>query len=515
MNNNLLKAVEMLSSREGYYLPIIKAKIFRDIEKTSDSLPLSQLIIEHKNGIWGQDFIEDGVEVKVLRSPDFRHGFIDVDNAEKRFVSRTDYDKHKLVFGDILVIKSNGSQDLVGKSQLFDVHEEYIIPSNFVLRLRPDLEKVDPYYLDLFLKSPQSLMWRVESQTTTTGLRNLKTKEYLGTKVPLPSLQIQKFVVNFYKSCVEGHFEQNALFVIEEYKNIYQLINELELLNSNIEKQYAIVQKIKQSILQDAIQGKLVKQDENDEPASVLLEKIRQEKERLIKEKKIKKEKPLPPIKDEEKPFDLPKGWEWVRLRDITAKIGSGSTPRGGKDVYVESGVKFIRSQNVWNDGLKLNDIVYIPEQINEKMKGTIVKPRDLLLNITGASIGRCCIVPTSFDIGNVNQHVSIIRLIDNQLVEYVHYCLISRYIQDIIMSTQVGISREGLSIAKLSEFLIPIPPLGELKRIVEKVRQLMSLCDELEKSIEGSKQQSENLMKAVLQEAFTIKEQETVDVFN
>ncbi|WP_433947914.1 restriction endonuclease subunit S [Bacillus tropicus] len=285
------------------------------------------------------------------------------------------------------------------------------------------------------------------------------------------------------------------------------LLNQFDIIFDSSES----VQELEALILDMAIRGKLVSQDTSDEPASILLEKIKKEKEQLIQEKKIKKEKLLPQIKEEEKPFELPDGWEWVRLQSLIKKIGAGSTPRGGKAVYVDSGVKFIRSQNVWNDGLYLNGVAYITEEINNKMSGSIVKPNDLLLNITGGSIGRCCIVPSNFDVGNVNQHVSIIRLVDNNdtLRQYLHCCLISSYIQETIMSTQVGISREGLSISKLSEFLIPIPPLNEQKRIVEKLNQLMSFCDKLKERLEKKQRREDKLNLSVFS---TLAKSQTVE---
>jgi type I restriction enzyme S subunit len=124
-------------------------------------------------------------------------------------------------------------------------------------------------------------------------------------------------------------------------------------------------------------------------------------------------------------------------------------------------------------------------------------------MNITGGSIGRCCIVPDNFDIGNINQHVSIVRVVDYSIKEFLHTVLISPYIFNSIMNIQVGISREGLSITKLAKFLIPIPPLAEQKRIVEREDLLMRLCDELENNIQQSKKNSERLMQSVLQDVF------------
>lgn len=113
---------------------------------------------------------------------------------------------------------------------------------------------------------------------------------------------------------------------------------------------------------------------------------------------------------DDEIPFEISENWSWIRLSQLTTKIGAGSPPTGGRAVYLSEGVKFIRSQNVYNDGLRLNDIAYISDETNKKKSGSIVCPKDILLNITGGSIGRCAIVPDDFDVANVNQHVKIMR---------------------------------------------------------------------------------------------------------
>ena len=258
---------------------------------------------------------------------------------------------------------------------------------------------------------------------------------------------------------------------------------------------------LRQKILDLAIRGKLVPQDPSDEPASVLLEKIREEKARMVKEGKLKKKD----IKNDsiiyvgednlhyekfqdgtvkcienEIPFELPEGWAWSRLHPLTIKIGAGSTPAGGAAVYSNSGIKFIRSQNVYDNGLVLNDVAYISEEINQKKSGSIVKPQDILLNITGGSIGRCALVPDDFDIANVNQHVLIIRLVEVSLRQYIHSVIISPYIQEQILSKQVGSGRGGLSAETTSSFLIPIPPIQEQYAIQDKLQQCISCVSEI-----------------------------------
>ena len=285
--------------------------------------------------------------------------------------------------------------------------------------------------------------------------------------IPVPPEAEQKRIVEKIRE---------VLPYVDTYRTAY---SEAESLNN------VFPDRLKKSILQEAVQGKLVPQDPADEPASVLLERIRDEKEKLIKAGKIKRDKHESVIFrrdnshyekrgseevciDEELPFDIPENWSWCRLSELCIKIGAGSTPTGGKAVYVSEGIKFIRSQNVYNDGLRLNDVAYITEETNSKKLGSIVQAKDILLNITGGSIGRCAIVPDDFDIANVNQHVMIIRLVDPVIRQWIHAILISEYIQNLIMDVQVGVSREGLSATKLMNFLIPIPPIREQKRILE-----------------------------------------------
>ncbi|WP_324726735.1 restriction endonuclease subunit S [Pseudomonas chlororaphis] len=259
------------------------------------------------------------------------------------------------------------------------------------------------------------------------------------------------------------------------------------------------IKKLRELILELAVRGKLVPQDPSDEPACELLKRIAEEKARLLVEGKIKKQKTRTEIAEEEKPFAIPTHWEWVRLESLLKKIGAGSTPLGGKQAYVADGVKFLRSQNVWNEGLRLNDVAFIPEETHQKMSGTHVEAGDLLFNITGASIGRCAEVPFDFDTGNVSQHVTIIRPVSSDAQPFLHVVLVSQLVQQAVMDVQVGVSREGLSIGKLSQFLIPFPPEAEQHRIVAKVDELMALCDRLEAQQADAESAHTQLVQALL----------------
>lgn len=164
----------------------------------------------------------------------------------------------------------------------------------------------------------------------------------------------------------------------------------------------------------------------------------------------------------------IPKEWEVKRLGDIVEKIGSGITPRGGQNVYTLNGRPFMRSQNVSNGHLLLDDIVYISQQMHEKLKSTEIKLHDVLLNITGASIGRCAIADNRIVGGNVNQHVCIIRLCNKDISSYLCAFMLSRLGQKQIASYQVGGNREGLNYEQISSFYISLPSSKEIIRIPE-----------------------------------------------
>jgi type I restriction enzyme, S subunit len=168
------------------------------------------------------------------------------------------------------------------------------------------------------------------------------------------------------------------------------------------------------------------------------------------------------PMKDSgiESIGEIPNHWKVMKLRYLLSHIGSGKTPKGGSEVYQETGIPFIRSQNVHFTGLKLENVSYIDEKIDEKMSSSRVIGNDVLLNITGASLGRCCHVPSSFDGGNVNQHVCILRPIKTKILpEFLNQIMASTVLQSQISSLEDGSSREGLNFRQIADLVAVIPP--------------------------------------------------------
>lgn len=179
---------------------------------------------------------------------------------------------------------------------------------------------------------------------------------------------------------------------------------------------------------------------------------------------------------------EVPKHWIVKKLGYIATKIGSGKTPRGGSKVYLEEGILFLRSQNVHDTGLMLKktETVYISEEMDSEMSATRVRPGDVLLNITGASIGRTCIVPADFQPANVNQHVCIIR-VPKDLQCYLSYFLQSVFVKSQIDAFQNGASREGLNFEQIAQIVLCLPPSSvEILEIVNRLQNDLGLIDQL-----------------------------------
>ena len=258
---------------------------------------------------------------------------------------------------------------------------------------------------------------------------------------------------------------------------------------------------LRRFVLNLAVRGKLVEQDPVDEPASELLKRIAEKKSRLKVRHYVK------PPSTGEIPFSLPVGWLWSRIGELCIKTGSGSTPRGGKNVYKKVGVPFLRSQNVYNDGLRVDDVAYISPDVHARMAGTAVRSRDILLNITGGSMGRCCRVPDEFGEANVSQHVSIIRPAVSEMADFLQKLVLSPYFQAFIFDEQTGAGRGGLPKYKMDRIAVAVPPVAEQRRIVAKVHELITLCDRLEASLDTVDTSRHRLLESLILEALECPE--------
>ncbi len=293
---------------------------------------------------------------------------------------------------------------------------------------------------------------------------------------------------------------------VEEQREVVEFLdkqnNTIETQSTELTHQLDLVKQLRQSFLREAMQGQLVPQDPNDEPASVLLEKIKAEKERLIKEKKIKKQKPLPPITEEEIPFDIPENWVWCRLGKIVFDqvYGTSSIASLSGDIPV------LRMGNITTDGKVLySNLKYVSKSIKDLPK-LYLENGDLVFNRTNSYelVGKCGVFENDEPYTLASY---LIRLRLNASLASPFF--FSNYINSsLCRETQIEpqiIQQNGqanFNGTKLSNIIVPFPPLSEQQCIVAKLAELMQYCDELEASIKESQQQNELLLQQVLREA-------------
>jgi type I restriction enzyme S subunit len=273
-------------------------------------------------------------------------------------------------------------------------------------------------------------------------------------KIYLPNINKQKEIIDSYNSC----------YVF------------FETLNEEFKAQFDSLKTFRTKILQDAFAGKLIKSENTNNNDHTVL--------------------------NNNAPHSSPANWEWVSLSELARKIGAGSTPKGGKSVYKSSGVAFLRSQNIQNGFFDLEDVAFIGDDINTRMIATQVEPFDILLNITGASMGRSAVAPANFSKANVSQHVAIIRLKDPQLSSFIHLYILSPYFQNKIQKVQSGISREGLSIRELQKIVMPLIPVEERNQLLKKISDLSDLHQELTNQFFTH---AHNLLQGFLKDLFSL----------
>lgn len=240
--------------------------------------------------------------------------------------------------------------------------------------------------------------------------------------------------------------------------------------------------KLRKSVLQQAIQGKLTERNPADEPASELLKRIRTEKEQLIKEGKIKKEKPLPPITEEEYPFEIPDGWKWIRFSDIaTFENGDRSSRYPVEQDYVEYGIPFFGAKDMSEKYMSFANVRYISQKKFEELGNGKLQDKDFVCLLRG-SVGKCAVFcsDNNHKTGFICAQMIIIRLIDKTLCDYIYDYLSSPYYAKWIESKVTGTAVKQLPGKELGQVLIPLPPFAEQQRIVDRVNELLAVCNEL-----------------------------------
>ncbi|MEZ9687290.1 restriction endonuclease subunit S [Vibrio atlanticus] len=380
--------------------------------------------------------------------------------------------------------------------------------------------KIDSDFLTYFLASPTCIKYFEEN-----GKGTAQKGIYLGKlslmPVFVPSLEEQHRIVakvdelmtlcDQLEQQTEASIEAHQLLVTTLLDTLTNSADADELMQNwaRISEHFdtlftteVSIDQLKQTILQLAVMGKLVPQDPNDEPAAKLLERIAEEKAQLIKDKKIKKQKALPPIADDEKLFGLANGWCFVRLDDICTGVTSGSTPP--KDKFIENeGVPYLKVYNIRNQKI---DFSYKEQFVDSahhttKLTRSILYPGDVVMNIVGPPLGKIAIIPDSYPEWNCNQAIVVFRPIESLLNKYIYtYLTAGLFLQSIELIGTAG--QDNISVTKSRSIVLPMPPLEEQHRIFARVEELMVVCDELKARLKESQTTQLNFTDAIVEQA-------------
>lgn len=287
---------------------------------------------------------------------------------------------------------------------------------------------------------------------------------------------------------------QNAVEFNANWQRIYAHFDLLFITEASIDA-------LKQTLLQLAVMGKLVPQDPNDEPSSELLKRMQAENAKLIAEGKLKKEKLLATITEDEKPFELPNGWEWVRLINL-AILENGDRGKNypNKDALVDYGVPFVNAGHLENGAINKAEMTFITEERYSLLSGGKFRDGDILFCLRG-SLGKCAVV-RDISRGAIASSLVIVRVNPNIQLNYFFKYLTSNLLMQSIRKYDNGTAQPNLSSTDLAKFVIPLPTKNEQDRIVAKVDALMALCDQLKTSIQQASQQQHAIANSLVAQA-------------
>ena len=313
--------------------------------------------------------------------------------------------------------------------------------------------------------------------------RNNITRDYLYYLLPLisnsgyltPAIKgktLNKTLINQLKVPFPPLSEQSR--IAAKIAQLFALLRKVE----SSTQQYAKLQTLlKSKVLDLAMRGKLVKQDPHDEPASVLLEKIKAEKEKLVKEGKIKKSKPLPPITDDEKPFDIPDSWEWVRLGELVDVKGGKRVPKGSQLKDIQDYKPYIRVSDMKHGTINTSKLKYATKSIYEQIHNYFISSEDIYFSIAG-TIGKVGEIPQFLDGALLTENASKLVLFDDNKIkkDYLIIVLGSELIKLQHRKVLSRVTQPKLALSKLKNTIIPFPPLSEQNLITKKIRTITKL---------------------------------------
>ena len=447
---------------------------------------------------------------KLLRITDIQNNKVNWDTVPGVQAGSQDISGYFLADGDLLIARTGGT---IGKSFLVDVVPVDSVFASYLIRISP-LPGLTPQYLKTFASSGH--YWsQVLAKSMGTGQPNVNGTALSELVLALPPLAEQTRIVNrveeLMRLCdaleVKGQLEatQHAQLVstllatLTDSETPTQLADNWHRIATHFDlllDRPVAVDALEQTILQLAVRGLLVPQDPQHEPASELRRRIRAEKEKLIAEGKIKRDKPLPPIAEDEQPFELPQGWEWVTLESLASQITDGAhhTP-----TYVPEGVPFLSVKDLSSGVINFSDTRFISNAAHEDLaKRCNPELGDLLLTKIGTT-GIALVVNTAQRF-SLFVSVALIKLpaisVDRDFLSLV---INSPFVRQQSEDGTEGVGNKNLVLRKIKAFQIPLPPLAEQSRIVTRVTQLRRLCADLRQRLSASQSTQAHLAEALI----------------
>lgn len=430
----------------------------------------------------------------------------------------------QLICEDDIVMSMANSRELVGKVAIIkNALKNESTFGGFLGVIRT--YKVLPYFTLNLLKSDYARRTLVSSASQTTNIANISIGKLNPFLVPLPPLPEQRRIVAKIDELMARCDELEKLRAQRDQQRItvhaaaisrllatasspaapaHQKDSDFgeawQFITHHFGDLYTVkenVAELRKAILQLAVMGKLAPQDPNDPPASELLKAIEAEKQRLVKAGKLKKQKPLPKIKLEELPYELPPSWIWCRIWDVAQLITSGS--RDWAKYYADDGAIFITMGNLSRGDyhLRMDKIRYVNPLEDGEGTRTKLEENDLLISITG-DVGNLGLIPKDFGEAYINQHTCLLRFMPICHNRYFPEFLRSPWAKEQFDGPQRGI-KNSFRLGDVGSILIPLPPLPEQHRIVAKIDQLMALCDRLEANIATATHQQTKLLHALM----------------
>ena len=454
---------------------------------------LIDLMPEFQNGASSRGDV-GGTPITVLRLADIKGKRISLADTRQVPIASADIAKYHLAEGDILITRVNGSADIVGQFNLCDRPVDAIYCDHFI-RMRINQRWMEPSFCAL-LGDSALVRTAIKSLFITTAGQKTVNQGHIGSlQLPLPPLAEQSRIVTRVEALMrlcdaleaKGQLEaaQHAQLVStllgtltasttpeELAANWLRVAQHFDLLLDRPEA----IDALEQTLLQLAVRGLLVPQDPTDEPASALLQKIRAEKDRLIATGQIRRDKPLPPITDEEKPFELPVGWEWVRVGQVASRVQYGVTASAD---HTQGVPKFVRITDIQNDQVNW-DTVPGMQGATQDFSDHFLESGDLLVARTGGTIGKSFLV-SSVPVNAVFASY-LIRISPTPSTDpsYLKIFASSGHYWQQLYAKSMGTSQPNVNGTALSELTLPLPPLAEQSRIVTRVTALRRLCADL-----------------------------------